>query len=86
MIIEYSKDSLKFLSKLDAKSVERIRSAIHGLTLTPPQGDIKPMQGYSDNRKRLRVGMWRIIYKYGAKNEIEILLIIDIGNRGDIYK
>lgn len=86
MIIKYSKDSLKFLSKLDKKSVERIRAAIQDLTLTPPKGDIKTMQGYSDNRKRLRVGAWRIIYKYGVDNEIEILFIIDIGNRGDIYK
>lgn len=86
MVIKYSKDALKFLSKLDAKSVNRIRSAIQGLTLTPPVGDIKVMQGYTDNRKRLRVGSWRIIYKYGAENNVEILFIIDIGNRGDIYK
>lgn len=86
MIIKYSKDALKFLSKLDAKSVNRIRSAIQGLTLTPPVGDIKVMQGYPDSRKRLRVGSWRIIYKYGAENNVEILFILDIGNRGDIYK
>ena len=86
MVIKYSKDSLKFLSKLDNKTVARIRAAIHGLTLTPPKGDIKTMQGYSDNRKRLRVGSWRIIYRYGIENEIEILFILDIGNRGDIYK
>lgn len=86
MIIKYSKDSLKFLSKLDKKSVARIREAISGLTLVPPVGDIKPMQGYNDDRKRLRVGSWRIIYKYGIDNNIEILFIIDIGNRGDIYK
>ena len=86
MLIKYSRDSLKFLSKLDKKSVARIRAAIQDLTLTPPKGDIKLMQGYDDDRKRLRVGSWRIIYKYGADNEIDILFIIDIGNRGDIYK
>jgi len=47
MKIVYSKSALKFLSKLDKKSVERIRTAIHGLTKTPPEGDIKAMQGYS---------------------------------------
>ena len=85
MVIKYSKDALKFLSKLDAKSVNRIRTAIQGLTLTPPIGDIKLMQGYADSRKRLRVGSWRIIYKYGAENNVETLFILDIGNRGDIY-
>lgn len=86
MVIKYSKDSLKFLSKLDKKSVNRIRAAIEDLTLNPPKGDIKVMQGYTDNRKRLRVGTWRIIFKYGVEGEIEILFIIDIGNRGDVYK
>lgn len=86
MIIKYSKDSLKFLVKLDKKSVLRIRNAINGLTLDPPIGDIKLMQGYTDNRKRLRVGSWRVIYKYGSDGDVEILFIIDIGNRGDIYK
>jgi mRNA interferase RelE/StbE len=86
MIIKYSKDSLKFLSKLDKKSVDRIREAIAKLTLDPPEGDIKLMQGFPDNRKRLRVGSWRVIYKYGSENSVEILFIIDIGNRGDIYK
>ncbi len=86
MVIKYSREALKFLNKLDAKSVDRIRKAIQGLTLTPPVGDIKVMQGYTDSRKRLRVGSWRIIYKYGIDNQVEVLLIIDIGNRGDIYK
>ncbi len=86
MKIKYSRDALKFLSKLDKKSVERIRMAIQGLTLDPPIGDIKPVQGYNDGRKRLRVGGWRIIFKYGEESEIEILFVIDIGNRGDIYK
>ena len=74
------------MSGLDKKSVTRIRIAINGLTENPPVGDIKPMQGYSDGRKRLRVGSWRVIYKYGADGEIDILFVMDIGNRGDIYK
>lgn len=86
MEIRYSKSSLKFLSGLDKKSVGRIRNAIDGLTQTPPIGDIKLMQGYSDGRKRLRVGSWRIIYRIDNNNCIDILYVIDIGNRGDIYK
>lgn len=86
MKIRYSKTSLKFLSKLDKKSVARIREAVDMLTMDPPKGDIKIMQGYSDGRKRLRVGSWRIIYKYSIDNSIEILDVLEIGNRGDIYK
>ena len=86
MVIRYAKEAVKFLNKLEKKSVERIKKAIEGLTQTPPAGDIKPMQGSKDGRMRLRVGDWRIIYKYGAEQEIEILFVLEIGNRGDIYK
>jgi len=86
MIIKYSKSALKFLSKLDSKSIERIRLAVSRLTLDPPEGDIKRMQGFDDSRMRLRVGSWRVIYRIDNNNSVEILLVLDIGNRGDIYK
>ena len=86
MKIVYSKSSLKFLKGLDRKSVERIRQAIEGLTHTPPKGDIKPMQGYESGANRLRVGSWRIIFKFDDEGKVRILYIIKIGNRGDIYK
>lgn len=86
MQIKYSRDALKFLAKLDPKAVNRIRNAIQSLAKSPPEGDIRPLQGYSDGRKRLRVGGWRVIYRCDRDGELEVLLIIDIGNRGDVYK
>jgi mRNA interferase RelE/StbE len=86
MKVKYSKTALKFLKKLDAKSVSRILLAIEGLKDDPPKGDIKQMRGYQDDRKRLRVGDWRIIYRYDLEQQLVIIFIIDIGNRGDIYK
>lgn len=86
MTIRYSKPALKFLSKQDQVSVSRIKTAIQGLTLRVPTGNIKVLQGCDDGRKRLRVNGWRIIYKYGVEKKTEILYIMDIGNRGDIYK
>ncbi len=84
--IIYSKSALRFLAKLDKKSVSRMREAIEGLKHMPPLGDIKAMQGYDDGRKRLRVGQWRIIFRIDVKNNMREILILDIGNRGDIYK
>lgn len=86
MKIIYSKDALKFLAKMQKSIVQNIRDAINGLTLSPPEGDIKLMKGYDDGRLRLRVGKYRVIYRYGIDNELKILYIIDIGSRGDIYK
>ena len=86
MKIKYSKKSLKFLAKQEKATVMRIRSAIEKLTLDPPQGDIKDMQGSSVGQKRLRVGSFRVIFRYLEDGGFEILYIDEIGNRGDIYK
>ena len=56
------------------------------MLLDPPEGDIKEMQGFSDGRLRLRVGSFRVIYRYTDEGEIKVLLVMEIGNRGDIYK
>ncbi len=43
------------------------------------------MRGYDDGRMRLRIGKYRVIYRYES-NALLVLFIIDIGSRGDIYK
>lgn len=86
MNIKYSKDSLKFLAKMEKKTVQRIRDGIAGLALNPPQGDIKTMQGYNDGRLRLRIGKYRIVYRYDSENNIICVYVIDIDSRGGIYK
>ncbi len=86
MQIIYSKKAAKYISALDRPTKQRIKTAIEGLTETPPKGDIKLLQGYTDGRRRLRVGKYRIIYNYLPDGEIEILLIINVDSRGDIYK
>ena len=86
MEIRYSKAAVKAVNGMDRATKARIHAGILGLTQKPPQGDIKPMQGFSDGRYRLRVGKYRIIYKFGVEKELEILHIMNIGSRGDIYK
>ena len=86
MEIRYTKAAVKAIQTMDKPTKARIHAGILGLTQTPPAGDIKPMQGYHDGRQRLRIGKYRIIYKFGVENSLEILHIIDIGSRGDIYK
>lgn len=86
MEIRYDKKAKKFIESQDRPTKQRIRNGIIGLTAKPPQGDIKTMQGYSDGRQRLRIGKYRIIYRYTSDNNIEILHIMDIDSRGDIYK
>ena len=86
MPIEYAKSAAKALQRMDKGLRHRIHDAIIGLTKTPPEGDIKQMQGYTDGRQRLRVGKYRIVYRYDIDGTMEILLIMDVDSRGDIYK
>ena len=85
MQIRYSKQAAKAIKKLPKEFAVLVKTAIEGLAEVPPKGDIKTMQGYSDGRKRLRVGKYRVIYNYLNDGEIYIW-IIEIGSRVDIYK
>ncbi|HOA56333.1 MAG: type II toxin-antitoxin system RelE/ParE family toxin [Clostridiaceae bacterium] len=76
--IDISKNALKFINKQDTYQRKRILSAIYGL----PKGDVKKLKGYE--YYRLRVGDFRVIF---TKNDKElIILVIDIGNRGQAYE
>lgn len=86
MEIQYEKAAVKYLKGLQKPQRDLILDAIEKLTHKPAEGDIKKMSGYKDGRYRLRVGKYRIIYKYLTNNEIEVLCIMDVGSHGDIYK
>ncbi len=57
-----------------------------GLTYNPPVGDIKKCKVTATDENELRVGSWRIIYRHENEEIVEIIFVIDIGNRGYIYK
>ena len=86
MEIRYARSAAKSLESLDKPTKQRIRKGIQGLTQKPPEGDIKTMQGYSDGRRRLRVGKIRVVHRYDTEGHLEILHVMEIGSRGDIYK
>ena len=86
MKIEYAKKAVKYIESLDKPTKQRIKAGIIGLTENPPKGDIKLLQGHVDGRKRLRIGKYRIIYMYGQNKELQILYIMSVDTRGDIYK
>ena len=75
--IVYSKKAEKFLKKQDRPTQRRIVEAISKL---PASGDIRKLQGAAGYR--LRVGNFRVLFDVNGL----IIDIIDIGNRGQIYK
>ena len=71
----------KFIMKLPRPEKERVLRAIWNL---PEEGDIKRLKGRrNEGFYRLRVGDYRIIYT--VDHGEFIVLVIDAGNRGEIY-
>ncbi len=76
--IVITKQVEKFIRKQDKAIQKRIAQTVFEL----PAGDIKKLKGYT-GLFRLRVGDIRIILE---KNDEECrIVLIDIGNRGQIY-
>ena len=78
--ILFDKPAQKFILKQSPEQRVRLLSAIKRL---PNEGDIKLLRG-CPGYFRLRVGDYRVIYT--VENDKLIIRIINIGNRGDIYK
>lgn len=68
----------KFIKKQDKPTQIRVIKAVKEL----PEGDVKKLKGY-EKFYRLRVGDIRIIFE--KKDDEYIIILIDIGNRGQIY-
>ena len=72
------KPARKFIEKQPKPQRLRLYAAIMRL----PEGDVKPLTG--TDKKRLRVGDYRIIYE--QYEEIYRIIVISADNRGDVYK
>ena len=75
---EYSNQAKKYLNALNKKTKQRIKRGIEKI----PLGDISP---YKKNLGsfRLRVGGFRIVFKWLSDEQILVMLI---NTRGQVYK
>ena len=73
-----SKQAEKFLNKLDSKKRTRVMDGIEKI----PEGDIKPYKS-NPEYSRLRIGDFRILFKWLSDEQIFVSLI---ENRGQAYK
>ena len=77
--IEINKRPQKFIKAQPRNQQERLLRAIYKL----PEGDVKPLSGYQ-GVFRLRVGDYRVIYE--VHHDILLITVVNVGNRGQIYK
>ncbi|MFP5503901.1 MAG: type II toxin-antitoxin system RelE family toxin [Candidatus Sericytochromatia bacterium] len=86
---EFKPSASKSLDKLEAPARNQIVGAIERLTeeLTsqgrPVLSAVAKLQGTGD-KYRLRVGTWRIIFKFEADRLV--VLVLNLGHRREIYR
>lgn len=80
--VEYSRDAIKTLARIDRKTGRRIREKLDQLAREPEAlaNNITVLKGQPD-LMRLRVGDWRVIYT----ERLVVLLVLRIAPRGSAY-
>lgn len=80
--VTYSKLALKVLSRIQPKLAARIMDKVDQFAVDPESqaNNVKALVGSA--HIRLRVGGWRVI----MNDQGVVLLVLEIGPRGDIYK
>jgi mRNA interferase RelE/StbE len=80
----YRKSALKTLVRLPAGIRDEFRRAFELLAENPSRRDLDVKALNGREGCRLRVGQWRAIFR--VEQDRLIILVLDIGPRGDVYK
>ena len=80
----YANPAKKILEALPVEIAQRIYVKLGELVAGQSSLDIKKLSGYQDQRYRLRVGDYRIVYVVWKQQVI--VYVIDIGHRKEIYR
>lgn len=80
--VEYSRDAVKTLCRIDRATAQRIRRKVDLLAQDPDAqaNNVRALKG-GTGLMRLRVGDWRVIYTA----DLVVLLVMKIGPRGGAY-
>jgi mRNA interferase RelE/StbE len=82
--IIFSPRVIRQLKSLERQVQERIKAAIErNLRVFPPQGDVLKLE-HADNRFRLRVGDWRVTFRY--RFESHEVHIAEVVHRSKAYR
>ena len=80
--VQIASTAWRQMMKLDEKTQGRVDDAIYALALEPRPSGCKKLRGMQETY-RVRVGNFRIIYD--INDEVLNVLVVEIGNRRDIY-
>ena len=80
--IKWDSRAIKEVAEIPKADRKRIVDVVERLAANPLRG--KPLKGRWEGLRRIRVGVYRIIYAL-RKAELTIL-VLRIGSRGDVYR
>lgn len=82
--VSYKKKAIRTLARMPARMRARFEMAFAALAQDPAASglDVKRLQGRDGYR--LRIGDWRALYELDEGHLV--ILVIDVGSRGDVYK
>ena len=81
--IEVSTTAEKQIRKLPREAQIRVLQAIRPLARQPTPPGSRKVRGY-DDVFRIRVGMYRVLYRVEGRRLL--IIIVKIGNRRDVYR
>jgi mRNA interferase RelE/StbE len=84
-ILKLRKPAAKYFEQLPPKLKNKIKEVINQLQDNPYAiPNVKPLEGSVHDDFRIRIGSLRLLYR--IHNDTLIIIVLDIGPRGDIYK
>ena len=79
--IEIKRSAVKEIKKLPSKHLKKILAKISSLSDNPrPNGCVKLS---TDEKYRVRVGVYRILYE--IKDKLLVIIVVKIAHRKDVY-
>ncbi|EKN66478.1 hypothetical protein BABA_15252 [Neobacillus bataviensis LMG 21833] len=83
--VKIRKPAAKYYEKLPAKLKNKVKDVINQLRENPYAiPNVKPLEGSEHDDFRIRIGSLRLLYR--IQNNTLIIIVLDLGPRGDIYK
>lgn len=81
-LIHFSDEARGDIRSIDRETALRVMKAIYRFVKTH-SGDVSQLRGLEPPRWRLRVGDWRVIFRYLGNDAIEVL---SVSHRSDAYR
>jgi mRNA interferase RelE/StbE len=80
--VEYSREAVKTLSRIDRATSQRIRAKVDQLAADPAAlaNNVRPLKG-GEGLMRLRVGDWRVIFT----ETLVVVAVLRVAPRGSAY-